>query len=90
MQQYLRRLAHTGVSESTARVAFQALIAIPAATGPAATPAQASGPVRLWPSPRQSARPATAHEELATGLYAPRRPDSFAARARITEPGPRP
>jgi hypothetical protein len=90
VQQYLWRLAHTSVSESTARVAFQALIAIPAATWSAATPAQASGPVRLWPAPRHPARPATAYEELATDLYAPRCPDSFASRARITEPGPRP
>jgi hypothetical protein len=90
VQQYLWRLAHTSVSENTARGAFQALIAIPAASGPAAGPAPAAGPVRLWPAPGLPARPATAHDQFAVGLYTPHhpRPDSFGARTRIAPPGP--
>jgi hypothetical protein len=92
VQQYLGRLACTDVSETTARGAFQALIAVPSAPGPAAALAQESGPVRLWPAPGRPARPATAHDQFAAGLYTPHhpRPDSFGARTRVTRPGPQP
>lgn len=103
IQHYLTRLSATPVTETAARhaIAVLTLDSPEPGTSVLAELARKYGAepgrqqARVWPAPASPARPATALDQRAAGLYARYgpyydRPDSLGSRVRITRPGPQP